>query len=280
MSHTHYYFESNQSKYDSFLEEHPRLLYTGLVTDVKNWFSEASSHTFYEILYFYKGSGYVFADGVECTVHPGDLVIYYPGVIHHEKTSANNPFQFAFLAFETKHSIDGPGNLLPPHGPNPIIFARDYRYKLENLFFQLLNEAKTHIDGYEVICDGLLSSIIVQIIRIQAAISSEQGTSESLQIKKFIDQNYNKNLTLETLSEVVYVSKHHLAHIFKNEIGVPPITYLITKRMDEAKRLLSDSDMSISDISRVIGYESPNYFSQLFKKIVGVSPLYYRQNHE
>lgn len=279
MSHTHYYFESGHSKYDSFLKDQPRLLYTGLVTDVKNWISEASSHTFYEILYFYRGSGSVFADGVEYAVRPGDLVIYDPGVVHYEKTCERNPFQFVFLAFETKQPEDSLGALLPPRTPSPIVFTGDYRYKLEDIFFQLLNEAKSHIDGYEVMCNSLLSSIIVQLIRIQAATAQEQhGTTESQRIKEFIDQNYSKNLTLETLSEVVYVSKHHLAHMFKSEIGMPPITYLITRRMDEAKRLLSETDMGISDIARVIGYDNPNYFSQLFKKIVGQSPLHFRQH--
>jgi AraC-like DNA-binding protein/mannose-6-phosphate isomerase-like protein (cupin superfamily) len=279
MTHTHYYFESDKTKYESFLKHRPRLLYTGLLADVKNWFSEPSSHSFYEILYFYKGSGSIFTNGIEHHVKPGDLVIYSPGIMHKEETIEVNPFQFVFLAFETTNPIAGENNIFPALSTHSIISAGEYRYRLEDLFFQLLNEAKSHIDGYDVMCDNLLSSIIVQIIRIHAVIKhEEQSTSESQKIKDFIDKNYAKNLTLDTLSEIVYISKYHLAHIFKSEIGVPPITYLITKRMDKAKSLLSETNLTISAISKIIGYENPNYFSQLFKKIVGESPFNYRNN--
>lgn len=280
MAHTHYYFESDESKYDIFFKNRPRILYTGLVNDVKNWFSESNSHTFYELLYFYKGSGSIFTDSKEHHVNPGNLVVYHPGVVHREQTSTDNPFQFAFLAFEISKALEDSFIFLPSKEEGPIVNSGEYRYHLEDKFSQLLNEAKNHIDGYEVMCDSLLSSIIILISRIEAANKADfTDSNESLKIKKFIDNNYTKDLTLDALSEIVYVSKHHLAHMFKNEIGVPPITYLINKRMDEAKRLLTESNMGISEISNIIGYENQNYFSQLFKKIVGESPLHYRQNN-
>jgi AraC-like DNA-binding protein len=280
MSHTHYYFESEQSQYDIFFKNRPKILYTGLVTDVKNWFSEPNSHTYYEVLYFYKGSGSVFTDGKEHHINPGNLAVYLPGVVHREQTSADNPFRFAFLAFEVSKALEECPVLSPLKSCGPIINSGEYRYHLEDKFSQLLNEAKSHVNGYEVMCDSLLSSIIIEILRIEAAVKTDHADSnESLKIKEFIDNNYTKDLSLDTLSEIVYVSKHHLAHMFKNEIGVPPITYLINKRMEEAKRLLKETDMGISEISSVIGYDNQNYFSQLFKKIVGESPLHYRQHN-
>lgn len=281
MSHTHYYFESDESKYDIFFKNRPRILYTGLVNDVVNtWFSESNSHTFYELLYFYKGRGSVFVDGKEYHVNSGNLVVYYPGVVHREQTSIDSPFQFAFLAFEISKALEGNFIFLPSKASGPIVNPGKYHYQLEDKFSQLLNEAKIHIDGYEVMCDSLLSSIIIQISRIEAANKIDYSDSnESLKIKSFIDNNYTKNLTLESLSQIVYISKHHLAHMFKNKIGVPPISYLINKRMDEAKRLLTETNMGILEISNIIGYENQNYFSQLFKKIVGESPLHYRQHN-
>jgi AraC-like DNA-binding protein len=280
MSHIHYHFESDKSKYDIFFQNRPRLLYTGLVTDVKNWFSEPNSHTFYELLYFYKGNGSIFTDGREYHVNPGKLVIYHPGVVHYEKSSPDDQFHFAFLAFEINKAFEDSLAFLPLRENGPIINSGQYRYHLEDKFSQLLNEAKSHIDGYQVMCDSLMASIIIEISRIEAANKSSQAdSSETLKIKEFIDNNYTKDLNLDALSEIVYVSKHHLAHMFKNEIGVPPITYMINKRMDEAKRLLRETDLGIAEISSIIGYENQNYFSQLFKKMVSMSPMHYRQSH-
>ncbi len=280
MAYTHYYFESDESKYDTFIKNRPRILYTGLVKDVKNWYSESNSHTFYELLFFYKGSGSIFTDGKEHHVNPGNLVIYHPGVVHREQASADNPFHFAFLAFEVTQALEDCFRFLPSKENGPVINSGEYRYQLEDTFSQLLNEAQSHIDGYEVMCESFLSSIIIQISRIDAANKANPiDSNESLKVKNFIDNNFTKDLTLDALSEIVYVSKHHLAHMFKNEIGVPPITYLINKRMDEAKRLLTETDMGISEISSIIGYDNQNYFSQLFKKIVGESPLHFRQHN-
>ncbi|TAH66467.1 MAG: AraC family transcriptional regulator [Anaerolineaceae bacterium] len=278
MAHTHYYFESDTTKYDAFFKNRPHILYTGLVKDVKNWYSESNSHTFYELLFFYKGSGTIFTNGKSYNVDAGNIVIYHPGVVHREQASIENPFHFTFLAFEASKEFEKNCYIFPPREGEPVINSGEYHYHLENTFTQLLNEAQNQIDGYEVMCDSFLSSIIIQISRIYTANKEHSVSSnEALKVKKFIDNNFTKDLTLDTLSEIVYVSKYHLAHMFKDEIGVPPITYMINKRMDEAKHLLSDTNMTISEISSIIGYDNQNYFSQQFKKIVGKSPLHYRQ---
>ena len=99
-------------------------------------------------------------------------------------------------------------------------------------------------------------------------------------VKDFIDLNYTRSITLDTLSQVVYISRHHLTHLFKKEVGVPPIKYLIVKRMEEAKRMLMDTDFNIRKISETLGYDNPVYFSQIFKKTIGISPSKYRQVKE
>lgn len=276
--HSHYYFESLPSRYDIFLQYPPKLLYIGLVKNVKNWISKPSNHTFYEILYFYKGNGTITVDGKVMPVKSGDLIVYQPGQIHSEKTSEKTPFQFVFLAFHSDVSLHGSVDLIPEQDELPFSFQGVYRFYLEDLLFQMLKEAQTHEEGYDIMCNSYLTNFIVLFNRIRTAMfQSSKPAVESQKIKEYIDKNYNRNLTLDHLSEVVYISKHHLTHIFKNEVGVPPITYMIMKRMDEAKRLLLETDKSVADISQEIGYDNPNYFSQVFKKLEGLSPGKYRQ---
>ena len=69
-----------------------------------------------------------------------------------------------------------------------------------------------------------------------------------------------------------------MAHLFKSQTGVSPIKYLITRRMEEAQHLLRETDLPIRAIAEKVGYDDPAYFSQIFKRTVGSSPLSYRNS--
>lgn len=278
MSHVHYYMDESVLTTDSI--KIPRLLYTGMLTDVSDWLSEPQSHSFCEILYIISGNGEVTINDEKYYVQSGDIVIYNPGVVHKEHASKDNPFQFLFLALEN-FSLPGlPPGFLVPEDEKSVFPAGDYRFKLDGLFTELLNETKSHINGYEMMSGSILLSIIILIMRIRFAHGEPDEHNVKLdcqKVKSFIDDNYTKPITLEDLSQIVYISRHHLAHLFKKEIGVPPIKYLIIKRMEEAKRMLVGTELNVSKISEILGYDNPIYFSQIFKKTVGISPANYRE---
>ena len=68
-----------------------------------------------------------------------------------------------------------------------------------------------------------------------------------------------------------------MAHTFKEVVGVSPINYLIDRRMQEARNLLENTDFSIGPISMFCGYSSQSYFSQVFIKNEGMTPVEYRK---
>ena len=103
---------------------------------------------------------------------------------------------------------------------------------------------------------------------------------EIFMIKNYIDRNYHKEITLDTLAEKTHMNKFYLAHEFKNDVGVSPISYLLQRRIYESKYLLRDTDLSISQISTILGFSSLSYFAQAFKKSTNFSPLQYRKNHQ
>ena len=76
------------------------------------------------------------------------------------------------------------------------------------------------------------------------------------------------------------MNKYYLVHAFKNYKGVSPINYLITRRIQEAKLLLETSNFSIAKIAQAIGFSSQSYFSQVFRKETGLSPIQYRKKYE
>ena len=94
--------------------------------------------------------------------------------------------------------------------------------------------------------------------------------------KKYIDENYAQPITLEDISREINVSPQYFSKLFKEETGKNFIDYLTGIRMEVAKELLSQGDLSIKEIGYRIGYNDPNYFSRIFKKTVGVTPTEYR----
>ncbi|MDA3847865.1 MAG: response regulator [Vallitaleaceae bacterium] len=94
--------------------------------------------------------------------------------------------------------------------------------------------------------------------------------------KIYIDENYNKEIGLKEVSEAVAISPQYFSKIFKEEIGVNFIDYITKVRINRAKELLNAQTLSIKEIAFEVGYNDPNYFSRLFKKIEGISPTEYK----
>ena len=108
--------------------------------------------------------------------------------------------------------------------------------------------------------------------------SSIENESElSMQIKEYLDENYNKVVSLDQLSSHFHVSSYHIVHEMKREMGISPINYIIKRRIGEAQRLLLYSKMTIPQISEMVGYENISYFNRLFYKKAGYTPAKFRE---
>ncbi len=105
----------------------------------------------------------------------------------------------------------------------------------------------------------------------------EQTNSIIKKAKLFIEENYHKDISLEDVSRIVDISSYYFSKLFKEETGENFIEYLTNIRIDKAKKLLQNRDMSIKNICVDTGYSDPNYFSRIFKKQVGVTPTEYRE---
>lgn len=92
-----------------------------------------------------------------------------------------------------------------------------------------------------------------------------------------IQANYRESLTLGQLADICNISPSYLSKIFKNNFKMTPIQYLINYRIEQATHMLLLNNLSIEDIALRNGFSSANYFSRIFKKVMGVSPLKYRQ---
>lgn len=95
-------------------------------------------------------------------------------------------------------------------------------------------------------------------------------------IKSYIDENFNKSISVKALSDLVLLSNSYLCHLFKKETGKTITAYTELIRIDHAKKLILDTKLHIKEIAYLSGFSDQNYFSRVFKKHTGQSPLAFR----
>jgi len=98
--------------------------------------------------------------------------------------------------------------------------------------------------------------------------------------KEYIAEHAKSDLTLEKISEELSISQTHFSRIFKAHVGVSFVDYLTQVRIENAKELIKTSGMSFKQICFEVGFNDPNYFSKVFKKVVGITPGEYKRNLE
>ncbi|HEY5587322.1 MAG TPA: response regulator [Candidatus Paceibacterota bacterium] len=112
----------------------------------------------------------------------------------------------------------------------------------------------------------------------QYTVKAESGKRLINEAKKFIQQNYTKAITLSDVANYLQISPSYLSFLYKEVTGENYIHFLTLCRMEQAKFLLQDVKYKVYEISSMVGYETPRYFSELFKKFIGKSPLEYRNS--
>ena len=90
-------------------------------------------------------------------------------------------------------------------------------------------------------------------------------------------ENFAEEFNLDQLAAQAGLSKFHFHRLFKSAVGVSPSRYLLTLRMDEARRLLRETKKSVVEIALDVGYTNPSHFAQLFRRETGLSPSDYRR---
>ena len=95
---------------------------------------------------------------------------------------------------------------------------------------------------------------------------------------EYVEQNYMKDLNMAVVSNYISMNYSMLSYLFKQYTGTNYVNYLKGIRIKEAKKLLSDTDMKIIEVSRAVGYDNEKHFMKTFKAECGVSPGEYRKN--
>ena len=255
-----------------------RLLYISKSRFGGDWNSTAHTHACTELFYCLSGEGQFFIQGQLYPVQPDDLVIVNPQVEHTELSLNAAPLEYVVLGISGIEVLFGNSD-----EPYAILNCREQRERLFSLLHMLLVEADHSLDGYETVCQGLLQVLLIWLVRSSTLSLQLQKTTvraenrECAEIKRYIDTNYRESITLDKLAGMAHLNKYYLSHAFQKEYGISPITYLSRRRIEESKYLLGNTSHTLAQVSELLGFSSPSYFSQCFRKAEGISPNEYRR---
>lgn len=285
MGNTRYLLTKN-NVYDLDFE----LIYISKSKFENDWHSTLHMHPFTEIFFITSGQG-TFQIGDEIvSVKESDLILINPNCSHTERSvSSSNPLEYIVFAINNLAIGTSPSSLTDDDTKDTLNTYKilNFNKKKSEILYNLntlIRELEEKNLNYELACKSILTLFLIQVMRntssdIFITENFEKINIECMKIKNYIDSHYSENITLDFLSNLTYVNKFHLVHLFTKEMGISPINYLINKRIDESKNLLSTTNYSIRDISSIVGFSNSSYFSQMFKKITGISPKDFRSNN-
>ena len=243
-----------------------------------DWHSVPHTHNHMELFFIVGGKGQFLIQDQLYPVNSNNLVIINPNVTHTEVSLNAQPLEYIVLGIEgielaTSKSSNGQFNILD-HFES---------VEISSCLRNILREMEQKNTGYEDICQAYMEILIIRLMRNTAlAVPTEpqvvSGNRQCAAVKRYIDLHFKESLTLDQLAEDAHMNKYYLSHAFKREYGVSPINYMITKRIEESKYLLAETDLSMSQIAQLLGFSSLSYFSQVFRRTQSVSPMEYRQN--
>lgn len=223
----------------------------------------------YILEYIYNGSGTLFCNGREYSVSKGDAYLLPKGSNHRyypDKTWDKIWF-----------NIDGTlvSNLIFAYGlENTIVFKNFNRKKLFDDLFEITNSQKPT-------AEIMLSASIQFHIIIQEMYNSMQKFSYDgnvNKIKKMLDDNlYQKDISLKSIADELCISQAQVINIFKRTFNMTPYQYFAKKRIEIAASLLLNSNLQVKEIAELLNYSDQPYFSNAFKKTMGISPEKYRK---
>lgn len=243
-----------------------------------DWHSVPHTHDHTELFYIVGGKGQFL---IEDRLHPvstNNLVIINPDIVHTEVSLNAQPLEYIVLGIEGLALAGGDSD----NGQFNILDHYE-SVEISGCLRNILREMEQKNTGYEDVCQAYMEILVIRLMRsISLAVHSEpqhtSGNRQCAAVKRYIDLHFKEGLTLEQLSEEVHMNKFYLSHAFKREYGVSPINYMISRRIDESKYLLAETDLSLSQISQMLGFSSLSYFSQVFRRTQDQSPKEFRQS--
>lgn len=255
---------------------HIRPIETAMYIPPMVWKGDPIGHVGENDVFFYvlEGECFLKIDSEYFIIKAGQLAFLPKGKMR-SYTQISESFSMYEMAFSA--DIDGK-NLMDSFGINSgnyvvnIENSEEMCRLFENSYRTELNKNPIH----DVLCCSNALKIIYIYHEAYTKINGSDRTYFNCVIK-YMEENLNRQLTIEELSSLVYMQPTYFIRKFKKEFGIPPLAYFAQLKIYKSMELLSCTDFSVEDIARMVGINDSAYFSRFFKKNCKTTPSEYRK---
>lgn len=230
----------------------------------------------FQLLYVSGGSAVFYKQGEPVTVPSGTMIVYVPEEPQQYIFSASCQTEVCWLHFSGTEAA----SLLARTGFGASgILGCEVLPEYRELFLRMIQELQFCRPGFEELLELLLRQLLVLVRRH----SLESGTGHTRIPQKILEAvRYFNEHFFEPLSVSEYAKNQHISvcwfiRSFRLSMGVSPMQYITSVRLNRARTLLESSDYPIQEIAAMVGYDNPLYFSRIFHRYMGESPSRYRK---
>lgn len=239
----------------------------------QNYVFTGESHDFWEFMYVTGGNVGVAKNEKIFELSEGDIIFYRPLEFHSMWTSDDTPVCVAIMSF----SLEGSGFSSLGDG---IFKTERYEQRLISDALKLYKNSKDAVDPFSLQLAAIrIEELLLRLVTLQTPEQTHHisaGARNYRKILSFLDTHLRENLSTEEIAKECCSSVSNLKKIFKKYSGMGIMQYYNEKRMILATMLIKQ-DMKMSEIAEELGFQNQNYFTETFKRHMGMTPTQYKK---
>lgn len=232
----------------------------------------------YQLLYVASGKTVFYFNGEPKEVAAGHMILFHPRQEQHYEYFAVDRPEVYWVHFTGSDVRNILRHYDIPLDRNVIYSGSSATYAY--LFKEMINELQTCRTGYQELLEMYLRQIFLLVQRSweeRKPTVSSYLQEEIDYARKYFNEHYNEDISIEEYAQSRGMSVSWFLRNFKQMTMKSPMQYILAIRINNAVSLLETTDYNVTEISTIVGYENPLYFSRIFKKQKGVSPSEYRK---
>jgi len=162
----------------------------------------------------------------------------------------------------------------------PVVICPQESSALQRICYKMYSAQKTDKMYCDYSCSGYVYDYLIEFHHFMDSKLNKLRNERNkllLPVLNYIDDNFRSDFPLTALADLAGITPQHLCRVFKETMNMRPVEYLTQKRLSEAKRLLQRNEQSIFEIAVLSGFTDVRYFSTVFKKHEGMTPMDYKK---
>ena len=250
-------------------------------------------HKDVEIIYVIEGHLHLMLENKEVGLCEGDIYYIDSMKLHYTKKTGDVRYGcciFPVVPFLLDSFPEGA--LIFLNGCSSCDFEKllfenqNAKHEITALMQEMLYHQKENTYGYSLLLQSNLKKILFILIQMFRAEGGNRRNPKSEECQKiveavsFVNKNLSEKIDLNQLCQQCHYSYHYFSKLFKQYIGVNFTEYLMRERVKLSKIYLTESSMSVSEISFKVGFPNENSFFRSFRKCTGVTPKQYREMYK